>query len=70
MFYQANALQAMSFHQKKLFQRCHTKHLWFTHILEIFVIAQEEMHQQLQHCNGITEYKEVENQAPNHVFVN
>jgi len=39
-----------------------------TNILEIFVIAKEERHQQLQHCNAVTEFKQVENKASNHVF--
>jgi len=30
-------------------------------ILETFVIAKEEMHQQLQHCIAVTEFNQVEN---------
>ena len=29
------------------------------------MIAKEEMHQQLQHCNGVTEFKQVEIKASN-----
>ena len=69
-------IRVSSSRQKKLVYLCHIKLLNFSHILEIFVIAKEEMHHDsyrlIQHAalqRVSPEFKQTENKASNYVVV-
>jgi len=59
-------------HRKKLVEFRHKKRVPISRILEIFVIAKEEMRREsyamVQRCIGVTKFKQAENKASNHVF--